>query len=232
MSAVISAVYHDRIEVMADTAVISAESGDVQALYPKAHHVPGRPIVIAGLSDDARAFATLVVELMPVVAMASDVLRDLASLLADKSFQQRHRAPNMVLVAGHFGGDGFRQHAFATIGGYGMEPFVLSEHQDVFMTGLCDQDELLAAGADAEKLAAGLEPHAVRFMSAYRNKRAPNGLHGVGGQVQLATLRTTGVDVRTIGYWPDLLGVPITPGRQFVWAPQQAGTQMRGPVGV
>jgi hypothetical protein len=222
VSAVISAVYHDRIEVMADTAVISNETGDVQALYPKAHVVPGRPIVVAGLSNDARAFAHLVVDLMQVLASSSDVLVDLTSQLADKSFQQRHTTPNAVLVAGHFGGDGFRQHAFATVSGFGMEPFVLSDHQEVFTTGACNQEELAAAGADIDKLVAGLEPHGMRFMTAYRNKRAPNGCYGVGGQVQLATLRPTGVDVRTIGYWPDLIGKPITPGRQFVWAPAES----------
>jgi hypothetical protein len=74
-------------------------------------------------------------------------------------------------------------------------------------------------------LSDGLESRGLQYMELFRRTPGrlpgePDGTPGryfsIGGQLQLCTVTAEAATVRTLGYWPDLLGEPIDPNAAYM----------------
>jgi hypothetical protein len=84
-------------------------------------------------------------------------------------------------------------------------------HEELLATGVT-MDEILAAGRDV------LETFGAAFVELARNKKGATmshphlpEIHGVGGFVELTTVRADGVETKILKEWDDEIGSPIDP---------------------
>lgn len=218
MSAYIAVAYPDRIEMLADTAYLDGETGILLSLAPKISAHPSAAFMVmlrtGDLLHDMITYVGKAHAAVTAGASYDEAVEETANIMRTAPMPQ---AIVELILCGLVDGrpkmtvlqlrprEGFHSHD--------------TSDGDLVMGGSLTSEEIEATGFQHETLARGVEPGGMKLMTAFRNSDGGFGHYAVGGQVQLATLRPSGVNVRTIGYWPDLIGSPISPGRQFVWSP-------------
>jgi hypothetical protein len=224
MTAYISHRLADRIEILSDGAYVDECTGLLTNICGKAMGYPTLPLVMtgAGTTGDMQGFYGSI--LRPAFR---DNFDDTMEALAKLSARMNRPRPGnhfAVLVAGWSEAKGFRHFHMSTDPDHSSKPCHFVEIEDpLFVAGMLSEPEMNAAGLELDLLQRdGLELRGPRFFQAFR-KPVPSRVDpsvepfcGVGGQLQLTTLTATGIDMRTIAYWPDWLGQRIDPARKFV----------------
>jgi hypothetical protein len=238
MSALVAVAFEDRIELMADTAMTNTA--------PPFQMITIGPKIVAHSTMPLAFFASGDVQLC--WALATEIMRaadfcetgdDLLDQLQDGVFNKYRRLGTppgqhaSFHMAFHGPRDGFQLRSFDTSSVSGREPFKLSSNLEYTMFGPVAEEGFRAHGLNPDMLplSEGLETRGLQYMDLFR--RTPGRLpgepegtagryHAVGGQLQLCTVTAEAAAIRTVGYWPDLIGEPIDPKADFYRAKPNA----------
>lgn len=224
MSAVLSVIRTDRIEILTDCAAISEEGGRVVAHAEKIIQLPGLPGAIAALGTVGAVHQFIRDFVVPRLASTLD---ETLKNLSEGGGAENPTLDAVVLLAGwsetrgpgHYvlgGGDAAKA--------FGVDPYRPHPLGPLVSLGPEKVDAAEALGADFDPFRDGIEERGPRLFQAWRRAPVthprqgaePLVASGVGAQLQFTTISPTGVVSRAIGYWPDWIGRPIDPARKFV----------------
>lgn len=220
MSAYVSAVYADRIEVMADAAIVDDTTGKLIGIGSKIHVAPGLPLVITGRGNNL-----VMLELLGAfheAAKAGTVdgaLERFGAFLAGLEGRVFTYEQDVLLAGWSETAGPIHRHAVIHGKPFGGPLLTLNAVESPFLAGTLDDEGLYEAGFFADDFDAGLGLAARKLFEAWRKKpidRPGGPLFGIGGQVNKLTITKDGTRMETVGHWLDAIGEPIKVGRPMV----------------
>jgi hypothetical protein len=221
MSAFLSVVFPDRIEILTDGAVYDDE-GVLVDTREKVYRCANVPAAIVGRGPVAAI--DLVGPVLDTLfaffgfdagaAQFDNTMRKHADRFtaADKHFE--------LLIAGRSEDRGWVNLYWSTANMYGQfEACRLYRVTDEFGGGPAPSEaDVAAVGLSLADLADGMEARGADLLEAMRRKKGPNPskpdlpeLYGIGGHVDLTTIRADGVETKRLRTWPDVVGQKIDP---------------------
>lgn len=220
MSAFISAVYADRIELMADAAIVDDTTGALIGIGSKIHVTPGLPLAITGRGNNM-----VTLELLGAFHEAAKTgtvdgaIERFGVFLAGLAGREFTHEQDVLLAGWSETAGPIHRHAVIHGKPFGGPLLRLNEVQSPFLAGTLDDEGLYQAGFFADDFDAGLGLQARKLFEAWRKKpidRPGDPLYGIGGQVHKLTLTKDGTRMETVGHWMDAMCEPIRPGRPMV----------------
>lgn len=228
MSAYYAVAYPDRVEIATDGAIYD-DNGTVIDLRYKAWHSETLPITWAGRGN------TIMVDGIGIMLSALAGLGSVDAVLDafSRALLRNERLREIPIdgVIGSISDAGVPQlHWFTTSELFeGYDPLVLYDVGPEWAGGPHPHPSTLADYGFPDRMAnSTLGESAGDLFEALRATRMQHLAHpdqpwiyGVGGHVDLTTVRADGVTTERLRTWPDVIGEPIDPareGREPVWA--------------
>jgi hypothetical protein len=226
VSALVAVAFEDRIELLADTAMTAMQPPfllDAIGSKLAAHTTLSLAMFASG---HIQLCAALGIEINRTAGFC-ETGDDLLDQLPDMLDRMRRRGTptgqhGTIYMALHGPAGGFQLRSFDTSDVLGREPFKLSSNLEYTMFGPVTEEGFRAHGLNPDMLplSDGLQSRGLPFMELFRRTPGrlpdePEGTPGryfsIGAQLQLCTVTAERATIRTLGYWPDLLGEPIDP---------------------
>jgi hypothetical protein len=226
MSAYISRVSADKVEVLSDAAVVESGNFTLTCIAAKCIRIPDFSLALTGRGD-----VNLMVEYGGKLSefahkhgTVDEALVEFAYLLSDEDERGRkYHFTQDFLIAGWSESEG-AFHRLAIVGDEvpsGFDAFELKEISAFWAGGTFSETEFAEAGFNIEMFDTDFDRSGVDLMQAWRRKPvfAPGNLTpicGIGGQINKTTITKVGVKFETLGLWPDAIGARLDPNAEFV----------------
>lgn len=226
MTAYLSCVYADRVEMLVDSAMIDPDDATLKTIAPKAIGAATMPLVLAGRGETQylALFGTEFVRVTQTAASVDEALARMGAYLAAQAGAGHAFAvPFDLLLAGWSETRGaFHFHACepkaASV--FGCEPWQLRDVPSFWSGGPFTSEEFDDAGFYIENFIDGIAFQGMKLMDAFRKKPvfrdgSETPVFGIGGQLMMVTITPAGASIRSLGYWDDAIGETIDPAAPF-----------------
>jgi hypothetical protein len=219
MSAYLSAVFPDSIEVLSDAAMLTPDF-KLGAITRKIMVIGELPLVMTGRGDVIAlgAYAIRLRELAACGSVDGTLAAFREFLKSEKEGGRKFHVAQDFLVAGWSESAGPFHYLIVGAAGMpgGFAPFELIEVPRVWVGGTFDDEEFYKAGFYGDSFDGGLRHYGVKLFEAFRKKPvfqlgSDVPICGIGGHVHISTITASGVRIETLGTWPDLIGENIDP---------------------
>lgn len=220
MSAFYAMNYGDRIELLTDGAVYT-DDGTLIGVAEKVARLSSIPAAMTSRGD-VGALAAFRLYLESAGARAGTFDGAMALFAATLEGLKHRRVPACeIVVAGISETAGPTIAYAATVAMHAdFEPFALYAIEGPEFGGgpAITLQDLRAAGLAPSDFAGGLAGRGADLFELMRRRKGPNPampglpeIHGIGGHVDLTTVRATGATTTRLRTWPDAIGAKIDP---------------------
>ncbi|MBL8578889.1 MAG: hypothetical protein JNK47_16825 [Mesorhizobium sp.] len=205
MSAFLAVTYDDRVELLTDGAIYTAD-GTLTGIRRKVWPVGNLPIAITGRGNSGvlDAFVAVFRVAAGACATVDDALASMAGVIERRAGKGMPSDVEMVICAiSESRGPSLFYFATADMWGAGIEPWTLVEVDSPFYGGpLVDVSDLSARDGLAE---VGAEVFSRMRRTPGRNPLNPEmpKLYGIGGHVDHTTVSAAGCTIERIHEWPE-----------------------------
>ena len=220
MSAFVSIVHKDSIELLTDAAIYTPD-GTLTGIRSKVFTSMHLPMAITGRGTTLalEAMARGILQIGAALGSFDALVANLEELLFDQWRDAKAGLPEHdieMLIAGFSEESGPQQWFFVTHDRQpGIEPFRLVEAPRNCVAGPP------VSAADVPALSGTIGPgflakHGADLLEVMRRKRVSDLVFGtdcyaIGGRAELTTITKAGATTRTMRTWPDKVGSPINP---------------------
>lgn len=221
MSAYLSHVYTDRIEILTDGAVYD-EAGVILGFQEKIYRFRNAPaaLTVRGAGESMIVIGQTLDMMAALSGGGFDAVLGFIPQMLEKLKEKGVPADFEMLIAGVSETEG-PMHVYFTTASYveGVEACKLYRMGDFLGAGIAvPAEEQNAAGISQTALRDAFAESGTAYMELMRRHKGPNPIrpdlpeiHGIGGHVDLTVVRADGVTTRRLRTWPDVIGEKINP---------------------
>lgn len=228
MSAYISSIYSDRVEILSDAAIFDPADYTLVGICKKCIQIGSLPLAMTSrgnMSALGQITVSLILETegmnvdsaLAHFAAKLQIDKDAGKMLPDQDFLIAGWSETMGPFHKHVVGPGAQMA--------GLEPYVLLDAPSFMSGGTFDDDDFYENGFYVDQFDNTLSYYGMKLMDAFRRKPVYTPDHperpicGIGGQIHMTTIRQSGVEFKPLGYWPDMIGSQIVPNACLYPAP-------------